>query len=80
MCQLDKIEPYIKMIDKTVRNPRTGGVYMAEFQELIKNFDRIRDYMRQTSESPVRCLEVQKFYRHGPDAPFLPPGPFMGLS
>lgn len=47
MCQLDKIEPYIKMIDKTVRNPRTGGVYMAEFQELIKNFDRIRDYMRQ---------------------------------
>lgn len=24
-----------------------GGIYMAEFQELIKNFDRIRDYMRQ---------------------------------
>lgn len=25
--QPDKIEPYIKMIDKTVRNPRTGGIY-----------------------------------------------------
>ena len=24
-----------------------GGRLMAEFQELIKNFDRIRDYMRQ---------------------------------